>query len=125
MTEIARIPAPKGLSLRGRRLWKQVVTAYVMRPDELTVLETACKTLDIVVDLEAAMAGQPLTVKGSMGQERENPLLAEARQQRALLNRSLAQLKLPDLPTAKGGAKPNQHRAAAQSRWAQTHGGAS
>ena len=41
------------------------------------------------------MAGQPLTTKGSMGQERGHPLLSEARQQRVVLNRTLAQLKLP------------------------------
>lgn len=114
MEESRRIPAPKGLDKRGRKFWRDVVSDYELRPDELVLLESACKCIDLIDNLEAGMAGQPLTVKGSMGQEREHPLLSEARQQRALLNRTLVQLKLPD---DAAGAKPNPHRAAAQSRW--------
>jgi hypothetical protein len=115
-------PTPKGLDPRGRRLWKQVTSAYKLRLDELILLESACKTLDLIVHLEAAMAGQPLTTKGSMGQEREHPLLSEARMQRVYLNRTLAQLSLPDLVDGVLGPR-NQHRDAAQSRWAKAHGG--
>ncbi len=92
------------------------MNGYELRPDELIVLESACRTVDHVADLEAEMANQPLITKGSMGQERENPLLSEARQQRAFLNRCFAQLDLPDL--GEGAAKTNQHRSAAQQRWA-------
>ncbi len=105
---------PKGLDGAGRRLWRSVTKAYVLRPDELFVLETACRCADLVARLEDAMQGQPMVVRGSMGQEREHPLLSEQRQQRALLNRSLAQLKLPEDGTA---ARSNQHRSAAQQRW--------
>lgn len=91
---------------------------YKLRLDELVLLEIACKTIDVLHDLELEMKGQPLTAKGSMGQEREHPLLSEARQQRVLLNRTLAQMRLPDLDA---GAV-NQHRAAAQSRWSAAHG---
>lgn len=114
MAESRSIPPPKGLNLGGRRLWKQVVKAYKLRVDELVLLESACKTVDMIADLEAAMDGQPLTSIGSMGQEREHPLLSEARMQRTYLNRTLAQLKLPDLDQP---AAANPHRAAAQSRW--------
>lgn len=109
--------APKGLHSRARRLWKEVVSAYQLRPDELILLETACKTVGVVADLEDALAGQPLTTKGSMGQERENPLLSELRLQRVALNRTLAQLNLPDQD---GSAEMNPHRAGAMSRWAQS-----
>lgn len=102
MDEITRRPpsTPKGLDLHGRRMWKRVVSAYQLRPDELFVLDSACRTLDTASKLEAAMEGEPLLVKGSMGQMREHPLLSEARQQRALLARLLAQLKLPEDGTA-------------------------
>jgi hypothetical protein len=112
-------PAPKGLGSHGRRFWKRVISTYQLRVDELILLESACKTIDRVQALDDAMEGQPLTTTGSMGQQREHPLLSEARQQRAYLNRTLAQLDLPDLDSA---AKPNQHRSAAQSRWATAHG---
>lgn len=120
--ETTVIPAPKGLKIDGRRFWKAVVKEYKLRPDEQIVLQSACKTIDQITELESAMVGQPLVTKGSMGQEREHPLLSEVRQQRALLARAVAQLKLPD-PTS--GAKVNQQREAAQSRWAAAHGGAS
>lgn len=120
MTDSRSVSAPKGLKSRGRRFWKQVVSTYKLRLDELVLLEFACKTMDLLADLEAAMADQPLTTKGSMGQEREHPLLSEARQQRIYLNRTLAQLSLPD--EGEEASRANQHRAAAQSRWAAAHG---
>lgn len=119
MTPDRAIHAPQGLGKQGRKLWKDVTKAYKLRLDELILLESASRTLDLIAQLDDAMDGQPLTVKGSMGQEREHPLLSEARQQRAQLNRTLALLKLPDL----GTVEVNQHRAAAQSRWSWTHGG--
>ena len=120
MTRNRRSAPPPGLGTAGRRLWKQVQKQYTLRPDEAVLLETACKTVDVIAELEAAMDGQPLTTTGSMGQQREHPLLSEARQQRGLLNRTLAQLKLPDMDA---GASLNQQRAAGLSRWAQAHGG--
>ncbi|WP_148576058.1 hypothetical protein [Nocardioides caldifontis] len=119
MTDSRAKQPPPGLKKRGRRLWKQVLSTYELRLDELILLETACKTVDLLDDLEAAMDGQPLITKGSMGQERENPLLSEARQQRAHLNRTLAQLKLPDEST---GAQINHQRAGGHARWARAHG---
>ena len=107
---------PKGLDRAGKRLWKSVVAVYNLRPDEFFVLETAARCADLVERLETAMVGEPLVTKGSMGQEREHPLLSEQRQQRAQMTRALAQLKLPDLAE---GAVPNQQRAAVQSRWSQ------
>jgi hypothetical protein len=119
MTEISRIPAPAGLERRGRRLWRDVSSAYKLRPDELVLLETACKCVDLIDRLETEMAGQPLTVVGSAGQQREHPLLSEQRLQRTLLRQSLSQLKLPDL---REGAAVNQNRAAGMTRWARAHG---
>jgi hypothetical protein len=110
---------PRGLKSPGRKVWRQVLSAYKLRPDELVLLENACKTVDIIADLEAAMAGEPLVTKGSMGQTREHPLLSEARQQRAYLGRTLAQLSLPDLDAP---VKVNPHRQGGLSRWAQHHG---
>ena len=115
-TQPRRPSAPKGLDVTGRRLWKRVVSAYELRPDELVLLESACRTADLVVRLEAAMEGQPLTVRGSMGQQREHPLLSEARQQRGLLARLLAQLKLPDEGTVPN-KRSEQARHAAMARW--------
>jgi hypothetical protein len=99
-------------------MWKRVVSAYKLRPDEVFVLESACRTADWIARLEASMEGQPLVVKGSMGQDREHPLLSEARQQRALLARLLAQLKLPEEGSMVQETAATKARKAAMSRWA-------
>lgn len=119
MTEGPVIPAPKGLQKPARGLWRSVLKAYNLRPDELVLLESACWTLDFVARLDAELVDAPLTVRGSMGQERENPLLSERRQQSAHLARLMAQLKLPDLDAP---AKRNQQRDAGLSRWSSAHG---
>jgi hypothetical protein len=112
---------PQGLDAPGRKLWRSVVSAYALRADELFVLESACSCADLVAKLAKAMEGQPLVVRGSMGQEREHPLLSEQRQQRALLTRTLAQLKLPDLEPGGVAAEAQRRsvaaRRAALSRW--------
>lgn len=118
MTDSCSVPAPKGLKSGGRRCWKQITSAYDLRLDELILLENACRTIDRIADLDAALEGQPLMIAGSKGQEREHPLLSESRLQRTLLRQTLGQLKLPD-PPAEGGAGVNRYRAAAQSRWSQ------
>lgn len=121
MTESTVISTPRGLGARGKRLWKDVTTAYKLRPDEVVVLENACRSLDRALLLDKELEGQPLMVSGSQGQKREHPLLVEQRQQWAMVNKSLAQLRLPD----EVDAKVNQQRTAAMSRWAQAHGGTS
>ena len=112
---------PKGLGEEGRKLWRGVLSAYVLRPDERLVLESACRCADLVARLAREMEGQPLVSVGSMGQEREHPLLSEQRQQRALMVRTLAQLKLPDLESdvqlTQAGQRSVAARRAARARW--------
>ncbi|GAA1543574.1 hypothetical protein [Nocardioides humi] len=120
MTDSRVKTPPRGLKKHGRKLWRSVVPAYTLRPDELVLLESACKTVDLIAELEAAMVDEPLVTSGSMGQLREHPLLSETRQQKALLGRQLAQLKLPDLD-AQGvpQAKVNAQREGGIARWQQ------
>ncbi|MEV0031423.1 hypothetical protein [Nocardia sp. NPDC050793] len=113
---------PKGLKPGGRKLWNDVLSNYALRPDDLRVLKDACFESDLIDDLVAAMRTNPLIIPGSMGQDVVHPIVTELRQHRATLGGLLRQLKLPDLPAEGGetvpGATPNQHRAAANSRWA-------
>lgn len=119
---------PPRLDPPGRRLWRDVVDVYELRPDELLVLEKACRTADDSARLDAALKDAPLMVTGSTGQQRHNPLMHEARQTRALLAALLRQLALPDEPAMAGGASaseqtkgvsPSSQRAmnAARARW--------
>ena len=112
---------PEGLADPGRDLWVRIVEKYDLRQDELATLEDACAATDMIAALSEAWEsqGRPLTTKGSMGQQIIHPLIGEIRTQRSARNALWRQLKLPD----DGGAvESNQHRAAAQSKWAQAHG---
>ncbi|KQP77221.1 hypothetical protein ASF37_11700 [Aeromicrobium sp. Leaf289] len=122
-----KAPAPKGLAPTGARLWKDVTTAYELRPDELRVLESACRTTDMIVRLEGAFDGQPMTVTGVGGQLKTHPIIQEVRQQRTVLAGLLKQLRLPDEPGEQraeqsAGARSAKARDAAQKRWS-TKGG--
>lgn len=114
MSVLARVVFAAG------RLWRRIVGVYELREDEL-VLEHACHAADTIALLEAGMKGAPLLVSGSMGQQREHPLLPEARQQRGQLARLLAQLKLPDEDRLSSTSA--KARKAAQARWARQSGG--
>lgn len=116
------LDTPGGLGPAGVKLWTDVAGVYELRPDELVILEQAYRTLTWVERMEAELATSPLTVAGSMGQTREHPLLSEARQQRALLGRQLAQLGLPDEQESTGDrtmklARSQIGRQAARARW--------
>jgi len=113
-------PTPAGLDLPGKRLWRRIVGVYELREDELVLLEHACHAADTIALLEAGMKGAPLLVSGSMGQQREHPLLSEARQQRGQLARLLAQLKLADEDGL--SSTSTKARKAAQARWARQPG---
>ena len=107
---------PKGLGRGGQALWRRITSVYELRPDELETLEDVCRFTDMIDALDADWAknDRPMTAKGSMGQLVIHPVIGELRAQRLARNVLWRQLRLPDLY---GGAEPNQHRAAAQSRW--------
>lgn len=115
------VAAPATLALAGKTLWSEVTTKYTLRADELATLEDACAASDMLAEFMKAWTdlGRPYMSKGSMGQEVEHPLIGSIDKQRKARQAFLRQLKLPDEP---GGEKPNQHRSAAQSRWAAAHG---
>jgi hypothetical protein len=91
---------PPNLCTAGGKLWDQITdpeTGWDLRPDELRLLEDACRTADTIDVLEKALKTAQLTVKGSMGQIVAHPLLTEVRQHRGVLASLLGKLKLTDL----------------------------
>lgn len=111
--------APKGLEAKGKRLWRETVSKYELRADELDTLEDICREADLIVRLEEQLDGADLIVRGSQGQDVANPIISEVRQHRATKKSLWASLKLPD---EGGQAAGNQQREAAQSRWAAAYG---
>ena len=115
-----KVSAPKGLAVKGKRVWKDVTSKYELRTDELDILEDICRESDLIDRLEADLVGAELMVKGSQGQDVANPLVGEVRQHRATKKSLWASLKLPD--DAAGAGAVNQQRDAANTRWAEAYG---
>lgn len=106
-------PTPKNLKVSGARLWRDVASKYVLRPDELRVLEDACREADLIDQIQAGLVGAPLYMTGSMGQKVANPLFAEIRQHRATFASLMRQLALPDEDSSSGGGGGESPRSAA------------
>ena len=116
--------APSHLATAGQKLWRDVVTKYDLRPDELRALEDACAATDMLAEFTKAWAdlGRPYMSKGSMGQEVEHPLIGSIDKQRKARQSFLAKIKLPDEPSGESQPRSTAAWSAAQSRW--TKGGA-
>lgn len=110
--------APDGLGEAGLALWQQVLGTFELAHAELALLRQACRTVDEVEAIGAAIAAGPVVVPGSTGQPRVSGLFAEARAHRLVLGKLLEQLALPD-EGEDAGRTPNQERAskAANVRW--------
>jgi hypothetical protein len=113
---------PKDLKPAGAKLWRLISdpAKYELRPDELRILEDACREADLIDEIQRQLAGEPFMVTGSQGQDVIHPLIPELRQHRATLTSMLLKLKLPDdEPTVKSEASPRSvgARNAANARW--------
>jgi hypothetical protein len=110
-----------GLGAGGRRLWRDVTDAYTLREDERQALAAAARTLDELARLEAALKDAPVVVRGSAGQERPNPLFAEARAHRLALRTLLGAVGLVDGEADRhvGAARSTAGRTLARQRWGQ------
>jgi hypothetical protein len=109
---------PRG---RGRKFWREVLSTYTLRPDELEQLAEACRILDECDRLRELVAAQGMLDAGSRGQTTVYAAQVELRQSRDQLRKTLASLALPDDPAADAADQPNgrslQARQAATQRW--------
>jgi hypothetical protein len=79
------------------------------------LLEELCRVADRSDRLEAELAGESMTVAGSTGQQRPNPLLGALREERKMLDRLSGSLHL-SMPGSAGAGRSHQ-RKAAYMRW--------
>ena len=110
---------PSGIGKHGGKFWEEIAGSFNLRPDELRILEDACREVDLIERIAEELETADLLTMGSMGQLVTSPLVTEIRQHRALLARLLGQLKLPDESGQSRGAadRSTSARAAAVARW--------
>lgn len=108
---------PDGLAAKGARLWADLTEAHEFGPADLVILEEACRIADRLDQLDGIVTGRSnfwarfrVNEAGDEVRITVDAVLAEARQQAAILARLIASLRLPD---AASGKRP-QHRGAAR-----------
>lgn len=118
---------PPGLSERGQRYWREVVSRFELAiPHEVTLLHELCRTLGTIDILAGVLREAPsLTQTGSMGQPVAHWAIGEIRVQRAQVATLTKALGLPtDEPAEPVADSPTSVRArrAANARWSRERG---
>lgn len=121
---MTRATYPEGLQKRGRAFWRALTTASNERQQVLefstaereTLLE-ACRTLDRIDDLTAAIDRDGTMIAGSKDQMILHPAIGELRQQQASYVRLVASLNLPEDVAATKDFQQRRAKAGAQGRW--------
>lgn len=85
---------PKGLLVGGRRLWTATLTAYDLAEHEQAIMREACRTVDLLDQLQALIDKEGPVLPWGEG-SRANPAAVEARQHRIALARLIASLGIP------------------------------
>jgi hypothetical protein len=91
-----------------------VTGSYDIDQHEVALLTQACRTVDRLEDIAAALEAAPLTTTNARGDLVAHPLLVEQRQQGIALSRLLASLRLPSGETEDGQLVRPQRRGAAR-----------
>lgn len=104
---------PEGLEESGRRLWASVLAVYELEEHEAAVLTEACRTVDLLDELDQEVRAYGVVVESPQG-PKANPAAVEARQQRIALARLLAALRLPSGEEGDDQARRPQRRAGAR-----------
>ena len=110
-------PAPADLGVVGRKLWREMTAQFEFHSAELALLHQLAATTDEISSLKAALTETKPVVKGSRGQPRANPLLAELRNHRKLADQLTVALALPTEGEAVGRRRRAQAKQAADAKW--------
>ncbi|EKF24049.1 phage terminase, small subunit, P27 family [Mycolicibacterium hassiacum DSM 44199] len=108
-TDTAETDAPVTLLWGGRRLWRAVTADYELSEHETSLLLQACRTVDLLDQLQARLDADGPIVESPHGLK-AHPAATELRQQRITLARLLAALGLPSGEDDDGAEQRTQQR---------------
>jgi hypothetical protein len=114
---MARPRPPANLAEAGRKLWQSVTSVYELAPAELVMLGRAAVTADTLAAMDAEIAEQGLSVKGSRGQVIPNRLVKVRVELDRLLDVQIRALNLPMPGEDEGRRRSPAAAAAAYTRW--------
>jgi hypothetical protein len=121
MGVVTRPRAPEGLDQAGKAFWLSVTRVYELAPAELVGLHRACVTIGVLAAMDAEIAGQGLSVRGSRGQVIPNRMIKLRCEVERVLDIQVRSLNLPMAGEAEGRRRSPAAAAAAYTRWA-AHG---
>jgi len=106
------------LKLRGRALYKELLTIYRLSPGERQILIEVCRCVDYIDAIHRQLAEEGLIVSGDRSHlPRAHPLLQTLHEAQRTLTWLIAELALP-MPGEQFGRRRNAHqKAAAETRW--------
>lgn len=107
------------LGVRGRELWDEVQSRYVLDRHDENILVEVCRVLDVIDALNESIAEHGVMVVGSQGQLVMNSAVGELRQQQTSFARLLPLLNLDSDSAGSALATLTSVRAkqAANARW--------
>lgn len=121
-----RLPAaPKGVSARAQRLWRDVVKDFELSSAELEVLRCACEALDRADAATVLVGKEGLTCTDRYGSPKPHPAVDIETRSRSLFARLVGQLglKLEDEVEAVPPHVSRRAKQAAHARWDRERGG--
>ena len=106
----------------GEALWRSYTSVLTLDPGETANLRMACHAFDELAKIEFLLSRTNPLVKGSRGQPRINPLLAEARDHRRVVYKLLGAIRIPANHSATiesnvGNILSLRAQTAARARW--------
>jgi hypothetical protein len=97
MTRPRRLAPPEGLQAGGQEFWTAIIDKFALVDHELVILKEACRTIDLLDSLQAAIDRDGPLQRWGEG-SRAHPAAPELRQHRIALARLVATLGIPDDP---------------------------
>lgn len=98
---------PSGLRAGGRRLYRAITDDFTMGDHELSILLEAARTVDTLEGLQAVLTEEGLMMTSPQG-PKVHPAAVELRQQRVVLAKLLASLRIPLDDAEEDGRSPQK-----------------